>query len=120
RAAHLAAHFVGQRRRWRLLDQLLVATLNRALAFAEVNHAAVMVAEHLEFDVARRLDVLLDVDVADAEGRFGFALRRLHRVRQLPGGTHDAHAAATTPSRGLDDDGIANLFGDPERFLLAL
>jgi hypothetical protein len=30
----------------------------------------VVIAEDLELDVARRLDVLLDVDVADAERRF--------------------------------------------------
>ena len=84
-AAHLAAHLLAQRRRRRLLEQLLMAALNRALALAEVHDRAVLVAEDLELDVARRLDVLLDVDVADAERRFGLALRRLERVRQLAG-----------------------------------
>jgi hypothetical protein len=60
---------VGEDRRRRLFDQLLVAALDRALALAEVHHVAVVVAEDLELDVARPLDVLLDVHVADAEGR---------------------------------------------------
>ena len=76
-AAHLAAHLLGQRRRRRLLDQLLVPALDRALALAEVDDVAVVIAEDLELDVARRLDVLLDVDVADAERRLGLALRGL-------------------------------------------
>ena len=65
------------------LEQLLVPPLDRALALAEVDHRAVMIAEHLELDVARVLDVLLDVDVADAERRFRLALRGLQRLAQL-------------------------------------
>ena len=60
--------------------QLLVPPLDRALALAEVDDRPVVIAEDLELDVARRLDVLLDVDVADAERRFGLALRGLERA----------------------------------------
>ena len=77
--------------------------LDRALALAEVDHVAVVIAENLELDVARRLDVLLDVDVADAERRLGLALRRLDRVRQLARRAHDAHAAAAAAGGRLDD-----------------
>ena len=42
-----------QRRRRRLLDQLLVPALDRALALAEVDDVAVLVAEDLELDVPR-------------------------------------------------------------------
>ena len=83
RASELAAHLVGDGDRRALLEQLLMAALDRALALAEVHHGAVVVAEHLELDVAGVLDVLLDVDVADAEGGFGLALRGLERLRQL-------------------------------------
>ena len=81
---------------------------------------AVLVAEHLELDVPRRLDVLLDVDVADAERRLGLALRGLDGVRQLAGRAHDAHAAAAAAGGRLDDDRIADLLGELERLLLAL
>ena len=53
-AAQLAAQLLGDRDRRRLLDQLLVPPLDRALALAEMDDVAVMVAEHLELDVARR------------------------------------------------------------------
>ena len=42
--------FVDRRRR-RLLDQLLVAALDRAVALAEVDHVAVLVGQHLDLDV---------------------------------------------------------------------
>ena len=47
---------------------------------------AVVVAEDLELDVARGLEVALDVDVAVAEGRLGLALGGAERVRQVGGG----------------------------------
>ena len=82
-APELAPHLLGHRDRGPLFEQLLVAPLDRALALAEVHDGAVMIAEDLELDVARVLDVLLDVDVADAERRLGLALRRLERLAQL-------------------------------------
>ena len=54
--------------RRRLFDQLLVAPLNRALAFSQADDAAVLVAQHLELDVARVLDIAFQVKVAIAEG----------------------------------------------------
>src|SRR5262245_52744509 len=79
-----------------------------------------MVAENLELDVARRLDVLLDVDVTDAERRFGLALRRLDRVRQLAGRTHDAHTASAAARGRLHDHRVADVLRELERLLLAL
>ena len=64
---HLLAQLVVERRRRRLLDQLLVAALDRALALAAGEDVAVVVAEHLDLDVARRRDHLLDVQRAVPE-----------------------------------------------------
>ena len=97
-----------------------MAALDRALALAEVHDVAVMIAEDLELDVARRLEVLLDVDVADAERRFRLALRRLERVRQVGRLLDDAHAAAAAAGDRLDDDRIADLLRDLGRALFAL
>ena len=66
------------------------------------------------------IDVLLDVDVADAERRLGLALRGLERLRQLGRALDDAHAAAAAAGGRLDDDRIADLLGDLQRLLLAL
>ena len=64
RLPELAALLLGQRGRRRLLEQLLMPPLDRALALAQVHDVAVMVAEDLQLDVPRVLEVLLDVDVA--------------------------------------------------------
>ena len=53
-----------QDRRGRHLDELLVASLEGAVALEEVGDLARAVAEHLDFDVARTADEPLDVDVA--------------------------------------------------------
>ena len=46
----------GKARRGCLLDNLLVAALNRALTLAEMNQRAVLVAENLKLDMARIYD----------------------------------------------------------------
>ena len=97
-----------------------MAALDRALALAEVHDGAVVIAEDLELDVARVLDVLLDVDVADAERRFGLALRGLERLRQLRRRADDAHAAAAAAGDRLDDDRVAELLRDFLRLVLAV
>src|SRR3546814_3719704 len=65
--AHRLAHLVGDERRRRFLDDLLVAALDAALAFVEVEDIAVLVAEDLNLDVARVEDEFLDKDAVVAE-----------------------------------------------------
>ena len=61
----------------RFLQHFLMAALERAFALAEMHHVAVIVAEHLKFDVARALDQLFHVHVGAAEGLFRLGARRL-------------------------------------------
>ena len=57
----------------RLLDQLLEAALGRAVPVAEVDDAAVVVAEQLHLDVPGVLDVPLDVHAPVSECSLGLA-----------------------------------------------
>jgi hypothetical protein len=52
----------------RFLDHLLVAALHRAVALAQIDRVAVLVGEHLDFDVARVLEELLHVHRGVVEG----------------------------------------------------
>src|SRR4029079_2258868 len=52
---------------WCLLDHLLIAALDGALALAEMNDVAVLVAQNLNFHVARIGDEFLDEDAIVAE-----------------------------------------------------
>src|SRR5690606_26104514 len=96
-------------RRRRLFQHLLVAALHGAVALAEVNHVAVVVREDLDLDVARTLEVLLEVDGAVAEGRLRLPARERPGVAQRRLGMHDAHAAPTAAARGLDDHRVADV-----------
>ncbi len=67
RVAHLLAKRVGHRGARRLLDQLLVPPLHRAVALPQVDDVAVPVTHDLELDVSRAREILLDVDFAVAK-----------------------------------------------------
>ena len=118
--AHLPPRRLVEQRRRRLLDDFLVATLDRALALAEIDDVAVLVAEHLDLDVARVGDELFDEDAVVAEARRGLGLRAGKAFGDLAGGIGDAHALAAAAGRGLDHHRIADLVGDADRLLRAL
>ena len=76
--AHAPAQ-LGRDRRRRVLDQLLVAALQRAVAFAEVDRVAVRIGEDLDLDVARPLDGALEQQPGVAERALGLGRRRSKR-----------------------------------------
>ena len=65
------------------LPDLLMAALQRAVALAEVDRAALAVAEHLDFDVPRLLQIFLQIDRVVAERRLGLALGGGDRLDQI-------------------------------------
>ena len=75
------AEFLAQRRidrgGGRLLDQLLVTPLHRAVALAKMHHMAVLVGENLHLDVARIFDRAFEHHPAVTEGMLRLGLRRL-------------------------------------------
>ena len=83
--AHRPAGVVGDRRRGRFLDQLLVAALRRAVAVAQVHAVAVRVAEDLELDVPGPGEVALDVALGAPEVRLRLARGRLERRLRVLG-----------------------------------
>ena len=59
---------VAEIRRRRTLDDLLIAPLDRAVAFIKMHDIAVTVAEQLHFHVAGPLHQLFQIDLVLAEG----------------------------------------------------
>ncbi len=110
--AHRLARLLVEQGRGRLLDHLLVAALDGALALTQVDDVAVLVAEHLDLDVARIDDELLDEHPIVAEARLGLRAGRAEPLLGLLGVEGDAHALAAAAGRGLDHDGVADLGGD--------
>ena len=84
RGVDALALLVGEERRGRLLDQLLVAPLQRAVAGADDDDVAVRVGEHLRLDVARLVEELLDEALAAAERRRRPRARRSRTARRSP------------------------------------
>ncbi len=92
-----------------------VTPLDRALALVQVENRAGGVAEDLDLDVARSLEVLLDVEIAAAEGGFGAPPHRRERGGRAGGLVHARHADTTAAGRRLEEDGVADVARDPLR-----
>src|SRR5260221_8260648 len=81
--AHVLPHRFWEARAGRLLQQLLVPALYRAVALAQKHSVAVVVAEHLHLDMLGAPQVLLDVESVVVEGLAHFALGCSEDVREL-------------------------------------
>ena len=90
-----------------------MATLHRAIPFAEVHGIAMFVGEHLKFDMARVLEEFLHVNLVVAESRQGLGLCNGNRIAERRFAVHNAHASAAAASRRLDDDGVAEVACEP-------
>src|SRR5688572_14006219 len=97
-----------------------MAALDRAFPLAEMDHATVLVAEHLDLDVARLREVALEVDAAVVERRLRLVLRHPELALEDALVARDAHALAATASRCLDQDREADLARERHRFVAAL
>src|SRR4029453_17663040 len=115
--ANALAEVLGHRRRRRLLDQLLVPALNRAIALTQVNDVAVGVRKHLHLDVARILQIPLDVDGRVGEVRLTLALSRVEGAVALVVRVDDLQAFPASPRRGLDCQWPAVLFAEGAHFV---
>src|SRR6185312_14654494 len=120
----LLAHRLARRRiekwRGRFFDHLLVAALDRTLAFVQIKHVAVLVADELNFDVARFGHEFLDEEAVVAETRLRFVLRRLDRLNEFVLLVDDAKPLAAAAGRRLHHHGIADLLGNLARVLIVL
>ncbi len=87
-----------------LLDDLLVSTLERALAFAEMEDGPVGVGEHLHLDVPGPRDEPFEEQRRVAEGRLCDPVGRGDRGGQLLGALHHLHALATAAARRFHDE----------------
>ena len=74
-----------ERGRGAFLPDLLVAALQRTVALAEMNRAALAVAEHLDLDVARLGEIFFEIDRVVAEGRLRLDLGVGDGVDELVG-----------------------------------
>ena len=83
RLAHAPARSPVEARRRRLLDHLLVAALDRAVALEQVHDVAVRVGEDLDLDVARRARGSVSISTRSSpNARLRLALGAVERARR--------------------------------------
>src|SRR5439155_26022611 len=95
RLANLPANGLGQLRGGGLLDQLLMAALQRTIALPKVHHGAVAVGENLHLDVPGELDVLFEIEAAVFESFFRLLASGFESGLQADVVAGDAHTPAT-------------------------
>ena len=108
----MSAKLRRERRRGGFFYEFLMAALNRAFAFAQMHDVAVFIAQHLNFDVARNLYVLFDVDGWIVERDRRFVLSRGKRCKKFVPIANDAHAATAAARRSFDYHRVAELLGN--------
>ena len=106
------ALLVAQERRGRLLDELLVAALQRAVAGADDHDVAVRVGQDLGLDVARLVQEAFHVAFAAAEGHGGLAHRGFEGVVDFLEAAHDLDAAPAAAEGRLDGHRQAEFLGE--------
>ena len=103
RFAHRSAKRRRRPRGGRLLEHLLVAPLDRAVALAEVDAVAVAVEQDLDLDVAGALEEPLEDEPVVVEGGLGLASGGGEVGREAVGEADRAHALAAAAGRRLDE-----------------
>ena len=94
-----------------VLHHLLIPALEGAVTLAQMVDVAVLIGKDLHLDMLGLHQVLLDEDVAAAEGLFRLAVDQLIGGLDLLGLVAAAHAAAAAAGSGLQDDGEAEADG---------
>ena len=112
RRVQLLVLVLGQERGGGLLDQLLVAALQRAVTGGDDDDVAVGVGQALGLHVPGLVEVALDEALAAAERGDGLADRRVVQLGDLLQGAGDLQAAPAAAEGGLDRDRQAVLLGE--------
>src|SRR5437016_669028 len=101
RRAHAPSQFGVIDWRRAFFDHLLMTTLNRTLALAQMHDVSVRVREDLNLDMPRPFDHLLQIDIGEAKGSHSFGLRSFKSRSQVAFRGHLPHTLAATTSHSL-------------------
>ena len=79
-----------------LLDHLLMAALQRAVALEQMNDMAVRITEDLNLEVTWGLDIFFEQHAVIAKGGYGFALTRFQSILERRDIVDFSHTLAAT------------------------
>src|SRR5262245_32958601 len=86
-------------------------SLQRTIAFVQVNGMTVPIGKDLNLDVSRARDISFNQDPFIPERRLGFALSTFQRSIEIGMTVDPTHALAATAGNSLDEDRIPDLVG---------
>src|SRR5438876_731272 len=108
-ATHLGAVARVEHRRWALFDHFLVASLDAALPFAEVDNITLTVGRYLNLDVVAALDQPLQVQATLTRMRLRLPLGDQEGARKLVRIMCDPHPAPASTSHRFEHERKAEL-----------
>ena len=117
RFAQLVTHLIRKSVARGNLHDLLMPTLHRAIALMQMHRVAVMIAEHLHFDVLCAGDILFQKHRPVSKRPLRLALRFVEQRVEVARLVHHAHSASAAAESRLDDQRKTNLRRDLQRFL---
>ena len=85
-----------------------------------MDHGAMLIAENLHFDVTRVVDIFFHVERIVAECRSRFRRGGTESIFDLVGVGYQLDAPAAAAGRRLEQERIADLFGEPRSFVRIL
>ena len=109
RSTHALPKFGRNDGRGRFLDELLVTTLDGAVALGKVAYFSVLVADDLDLYVARLFHEFFEVEAVVAKRRPGLGAGVGPGLFKPLFAIDDPHTSATTSGRSLDNNGVAHL-----------
>ena len=89
-----------------------MTALNRTVSLVEMHDIAVLIAQHLNFDMFRLFQILLDKDIVDAESFSRFALRVIEFGNQIFRISYDTHPASAAAGRRFQHNRITAEFSE--------
>src|SRR5260370_27546628 len=110
-ATHFLSNIIINHRGRAFLDDLLVAPLDRAIAFAEMNDAAVTIATDLKLNMVGTNDKLLHIDTAIPEGLLSLSSGRVKSLNQAIDVMSRTHTTPPSPGHCLDHHRVPELLG---------
>src|SRR6516162_7891800 len=102
RLGHPMTKLIVDCRRWRLLDELLVTTLGRAVALPQMHDMALSIAEDLHFDVTSSRNEFFDIQRRIAECRSRLGSGRFDCASEVACCMHQSHAPPSAAGICLD------------------
>src|SRR6185437_3425182 len=115
--AHFFTQFFGHKRRWRFFHQFLMAPLYGTIALRKVTNFTVLVANHLDLDVTRILDILFKIHTVITECRSGFSPCRIPGSLKFIVFPNNAHAPTAAAAVSFQYTGIAYFFSNANPLL---